>query len=90
MDDIVITGDDIVEIVDLKKYLAQEFEVKDLGQMIYFVQIEISGGSKGMFLSQRKYVLDLLKETETLRCLPEATPIEKNHRLSKDVGTPVD
>ena len=58
--------------------------------MIYFVQIEISGGSKGMFLSQRKYVLDLLKETETLRCLPEATPIEKNHCFSKDVGTLVD
>ena len=31
VDDIVITGDDIVEIVDLKKYLAQEFEVEDLG-----------------------------------------------------------
>jgi hypothetical protein len=48
MDDIVITGDDIVEIVDLKKYLAQEFEVKDLGQLTYFHGIEISRGPKGM------------------------------------------
>ena len=86
----MITGDDIVEIVDLKKYLAQEFEVKDLGQLKYFFGIEISRGPKGMFLSQRIYILDLLKETGMLGCRPAATPIEHNHRLSKDVGTPVD
>jgi len=66
VDDIVITGDDIVEIVNLKKYLAQEFEVKNLGQLKYFLGIEISRGPKGVFLSQRKYVLDLLKETGML------------------------
>ena len=90
VDDIVITGNDIAEIVDLKKYLAQEFEVKDLGQLKYFLGIEISRGPKGMFLSQRKYVLDLLKETGMLGCRLAATPIEQNCRLSKDVGTPVD
>ena len=37
VDDIVITGDDITEIADLKKYLAQEFEVKDLGQLKYLI-----------------------------------------------------
>ena len=52
VDDIVITGDDITEIVDLKKYLDQEFEVKDLGQLKYFIGIEISRGPKEMFLSQ--------------------------------------
>ena len=90
VDDIVITRNDIAEIVDLKKYLAQEFEVKDLGQLKYFLGIEISHGPKGMFLSQRKYVLDLLKETGMLESRPAATPIEQNCRLSKDVGTPVD
>jgi len=90
VDDIVITGDDIVEIVDLKKYLAQEFEVKDLGQLKYFLGIEISRGSKGVFLSQRKYILNLLNETGMLGCRPAATPIEQNHCLSKDIGTPVD
>ena len=74
----MITGDDIVEIVDLKKYLDQEFEVKDLGQLKYFLGIVISRGPKGVFLSQRKFVLDLLKETGMLRCCPAATPIEQN------------
>ena len=90
VDDIVMTVDYITEIVDLKKYLAQEFEVKDLGQLKYFIGIEISRGPKGMFLSQRIYILDLLKETGMLGCRPAATPIEQNHCLSKDIGTPVD
>ena len=80
----------MIGIVDLKKYLAQEFEVKDLGQLKYFFGIEISRGPKGMFLSQRIYILDLLKETGMLGYRPASTPIEQNHRLSKDVGTPVD
>jgi len=52
VDDIVMIVDYITEIVDLKKYLAQEFEVKDLGQLKYFIGIEISRGPKEMFLSQ--------------------------------------
>jgi hypothetical protein len=55
MDDIVITGDDIVEIVDLKNYLAREFKVKDLGQLKYFLGIEISCGSKKIcFISTKR------------------------------------
>ena len=49
VDDIVITGNDLTEICSLKKYLAQEFEVKDLGQLRYFLGIEISRGPKGIF-----------------------------------------
>jgi hypothetical protein len=57
VDGIVITGDDYAEILNLKKYLALEFEVKDLGQLKYYLGIEISRGPKGL-----KYVLDILKD----------------------------
>lgn len=66
VDDIVITGDDIEEITRLKSHLAKEFEVKDLGRLRYFLGIEVSRGPKGIFLSQRKYVLDLLHEAGML------------------------
>jgi hypothetical protein len=46
--------------------------------------------SKGIFLSQRKYSLDLLRETCIHGCLPVATTIEQNHRLGNDMGTPID
>jgi hypothetical protein len=60
VDDIVITGDDVEEIKIPKERLGRAFEVKDLGPLRYFLGIEIAMSSKGIILSQRKYVLDLL------------------------------
>jgi hypothetical protein len=60
VDDIVITGDDVEEIKRLKERLGRAFEVKDLGPLRYFLGIEMARSAKGIILSQRKYVLDLL------------------------------
>lgn len=81
MDDNVITGDDAEEISLLKRRLGKEFEVKDLGQLRYFLGIEIARSSKGIVLSQRKYVLDLFTETGMLGCRVASTPIKHNHKL---------
>ena len=48
---------------DQKKKLEKEFEVKDPGQLKYFLGIEIARSPRGIVLSQRKYVLDLPSET---------------------------
>ncbi|RVW98450.1 Retrovirus-related Pol polyprotein from transposon RE1 [Vitis vinifera] len=61
VDDIVITGNDHAGISDLKTFMHSKFHTKDLGELKYFLGIEVSRSKKGMFLSQRKYVLDLLK-----------------------------
>uniref|UniRef100_A0A2N9G528 F-box domain-containing protein n=1 Tax=Fagus sylvatica TaxID=28930 RepID=A0A2N9G528_FAGSY len=91
VDDIVVTGNDIMEMGKLKTYLAKEFEIKDLGTLRYFLGIEVARSKEGIFVSQRKYVLDLLVETGMLACKPIDTPIEQNHRLGEDVDdTPVD
>ena len=55
--------------------------MKDLGQRRYFLGIEVARSKQGISLSQRKYVLDLLRETGMLACKLVATPIEMNHRL---------
>jgi len=90
VDDIVITGDDTLEITRLKENLSKEFEVKDLGQLRYFLGIEIARSPKGIVLSQRKYVLDLLNDTGMLGCRPASTPIEQNHKLCAQSREPVD
>jgi hypothetical protein len=46
VDDISITWNDLAEIFSLKKYHAHKCEVKDLGQLRYFLGIEISRGYK--------------------------------------------
>ncbi|RYE24977.1 MAG: transposon Pol polyprotein, partial [Sphingobacteriaceae bacterium] len=84
--DIVMTGDDEAELSKLTRFLAQQFEVKDLGSLKYFLGMEVARSSKGIAISQRKYVLDLLKETGLLGCKPASTPIDPNHKLSKSDG----
>ncbi|PNX72348.1 pentatricopeptide repeat-containing protein mitochondrial-like, partial [Trifolium pratense] len=73
--------DDPCEIKALQEYLAAEFEMKDLGQLKYFLGIEVARSKQGIVLSQRKYVLDLLTETGMLACKLAETPIEMNHKL---------
>jgi len=54
VDDIIITGDDEVEVKRLKENLSKEFEVKDLGQLRYFLGIEVARSQKGILLTQKK------------------------------------
>ncbi|BBG93590.1 HXXXD-type acyl-transferase family protein [Prunus dulcis] len=62
-----------------------EFEMKDLGDLEYFLGIEVVRSTTGIFLCQRKYVLDLLTETGMIGCKPVDTPIEMNHKLCEDI-----
>ena len=55
--------------------LDQEFGIKDLGSLKYFLGLEISKGSKGISINQRKYALDVLKEAGMLGCKPAKTPV---------------
>ncbi|KAH9763832.1 retrovirus-related pol polyprotein from transposon RE1 [Citrus sinensis] len=77
VDDMVVTGNDEEETEALQKYLSREFEMKDLGALKYFLGIEVSRSKGGIFLSQRKYALDLLHETGMTTCQPIDTPIEE-------------
>mgnify|MGYP005912744945 FL=1 len=51
VDDIVVTGNDTGEQLKLQKYLSQEFEMKDLGDLKYFLGIEVARSTTGIFLS---------------------------------------
>ncbi|XP_027362467.1 uncharacterized protein LOC113870067 [Abrus precatorius] len=84
VDDIIITGDDYDQIKHLKSLLAKEFEVKDLGQLKYFLGMKIAQTKNGISISQWKYTLDLLQETRVLECKTTNTPIEPAKRSEKD------
>lgn len=48
MDDIILTGDWLDEITSLKDILGREFEIKDLGQLKYFLGMEVARSQKGL------------------------------------------
>ncbi|RVX04977.1 Retrovirus-related Pol polyprotein from transposon TNT 1-94 [Vitis vinifera] len=69
----------------------KEFEIKDLGNLKYFLGMEIARSKKGIAVSQRKYVLDLLNETGMLGCKPTETPMDTTVKLEESDGSaPVD
>ncbi|CAH9148698.1 unnamed protein product [Cuscuta epithymum] len=84
VDDIVITGSDTAGILALKNFLHSQFQTKDLGSLKYFLGIEVTRSKKGIFLSQRKYVLDLLTETGKLGAKPNTTPMVPNVQLTSE------
>ncbi|KAG8485617.1 hypothetical protein CXB51_018939 [Gossypium anomalum] len=90
VDDIILTGDDEEEISNLKKLLNSKFETKDLGKLRYFLGMEVARSKEGLVINQRKYVLDLLKETSFLGSKPANTPMEANLRFNKEDGSLVD
>ena len=82
VDDIILIGDDARKLKVLKKFLTREFEIKDLGALRYILGHRVSEVSKkAIFVSQRKFVFNLLEETGLLGCKPMETPMELNLRL---------
>ena len=88
VDDILITGNDEEEIKDISEGLARQFDIKALGTLKYFLGIEVAHSKEGIFISQYKYILDLLEETGTLDCKPASTPIDINVKLGKGQESP--
>lgn len=84
VDDLVITGNNINEINKVKQYLHKKFNIKDLGDLKYFLGLEVARSKKGIFISQRKYAIDLLKDTGLLASKPSNIPMEPNLKLQKD------
>ena len=84
VDDLIITGDNADEISKLKQSLHQRFDIKDLGVLKYFLGIEMAMSRKGLFLNQRKYVLDLLNEANMSNSKPSITPLDSKLKLSVD------
>ena len=60
VDDMIITGDDLNGIQELKDFLSQQFEIKDLGHLSYFLGIEITLSIDGLYITQVKYASELL------------------------------
>ncbi|WP_286489548.1 reverse transcriptase domain-containing protein, partial [Escherichia coli] len=86
VDDLIITGDSDVDIQDVRLLLRQKFEMKDWGELRYFLGIEVVRTPHGILLLQRQYGLDMLSKYGMTGCKPISVPLELNTQLSTDTS----
>eukprot|EP00253_Pinus_taeda_P033219 PITA_33219 len=73
-------------IASIKKELGKSFEMTDLGYVHYYLGIEVTQHPKSIFLSQQKYIGDLLNRFGTIECNLLTTPMEQNLKLTSIEG----
>lgn len=89
VDDIIVASSTQGAATKLLQELNQVFALKDLGDLHYFLRIEVSKVRDGIILTQEKYASDLLKRVGMTDCKPASTPLVVSEKLSAFKGTPL-
>lgn len=87
-DDVILGVASLSEFEMITCILHGNFKIKDLGILKYFFGLEVEYSSEGIFISQRKYCLDLLHGTCLLAPKPTATPLNPSTKLHQDGSKP--
>ncbi|GKE66922.1 ribonuclease H-like domain-containing protein [Tanacetum coccineum] len=81
VDDIILTASSPALLLHIIDSLHNEFDMTDLGALNYFLGIFADRNSTGVFLSQRKYALQLLERAHMVHCNPSRTPVDTKSKL---------
>uniref|UniRef100_A0A7N2LDJ6 Reverse transcriptase Ty1/copia-type domain-containing protein n=1 Tax=Quercus lobata TaxID=97700 RepID=A0A7N2LDJ6_QUELO len=82
VDDLIVITSQPSAIDDLLCHLKSDFTIKDLGNLNFFLAVEVLPNSKGLILSQKRYVIDPLKKTKMLEAKPISSPMAQSTSLS--------
>jgi hypothetical protein len=85
VDDLIILGKDINSIDKVKEGLRAEFEMKDLGELQYFlgIQVQRDRSNRRLHINQSGYISSILERFEMEDSKPASTPIATGTTLHK-------
>ncbi|GJV75095.1 uncharacterized mitochondrial protein-like protein [Tanacetum coccineum] len=89
VDDILLTGNNITLIYHFKNQLDLTFNIKDLGNLNYYLGIEFLRNPNGLTMSKRKYALELLQSANVLNLKPCHIPVDPIVKLNDTDGEPL-
>jgi histone deacetylase 1/2 len=89
VDDIIVTSSSDQAISALLHNLSSEFALKDLGDLHYFLGLEVHKQSNGLLLNQEKYATDLLTRVGMSSCTSCSTPLSPTDTLALTDGSPL-
>ncbi|MCO5580614.1 hypothetical protein L7F22_034484 [Adiantum nelumboides] len=76
VDDLIFGNDALKDVEHVKALLCKQFDMKDLGELRYFLGIEMIRNEGGIWLSQKKYRRDMLMKYGMADCKPMLTPLD--------------
>ena len=88
VDDLVIV--DLEEINHMKSQLTTSFDMKDLGDLHYFLSIKVICIPEGILINQRHYVLSMLFKFKMTDGKSVWTPLDQNVKLHPESGMACD
>lgn len=89
-DDIIIIGSNFILVQQVIDNLGEVFDMKDIGPFTFFLGLRVTYKNNGnLFISQSKYVKDLLNKAAMESCKPCPTPFRPHTLLFKDEATPM-
>jgi histone deacetylase 1/2 len=86
VDDIIVASSSSEVVHALLGDLKEEFALKDLGDIHYFLGIDIKRGKDGLLMTQERYARDVLKRSGMDNCKPVDTPMSSVEKLSIHTG----
>jgi len=90
MDDIILASNFISEITKVTQVLDKTFKVKDIGDLKFFLDLEVARTKDGIHVSQRKDDLDIIFDVGLLAGKPCSTPMVKNMKNVFNEGRPLE
>jgi Reverse transcriptase (RNA-dependent DNA polymerase) len=90
VDDIILTENNASFIQQFVQMLDQRFIIKDLGQLHFFLGIEVNDSKTGLLLTQSKYIYSILDRVKMQGAKPNVTPMIASKALSHFDGNSVD
>ena len=85
MDDIILAGKDLKQIKGIKSALAESFDVKDLGELNYFlgVSVKVDRNNQEVWIGQPSHTENILKKFGMENAKPISTPVDTGTKLTK-------
>ncbi|KAJ0560212.1 putative RNA-directed DNA polymerase [Helianthus annuus] len=84
VDDIIFGSSDESMCKEFEQVMKSKFEMSAMGELSYFLGLQVEQKADGLFIHQTKYVYDILSRFKMNDCTTANTPICENHNLGPD------
>ncbi|GKF06079.1 putative ribonuclease H-like domain-containing protein, partial [Tanacetum coccineum] len=84
VDDIIFGSTKKSLCAEFEQMMQKRFQISSIGELTFFLGLQVQHKEDGIFISQDKYAVDILKKFDFATVKTASTPMEANKALIKD------